>query len=65
MLNLFIAIIVSAMQSMVEEQKVQESSKIGAVVHDENLKLHQAIRDLQDEVRSLRELMQLAAIFHQ
>ena len=60
MLNLFIAIIVSAMQSMVEDQKEQETSDIGAVVHDENLQLHQAIRDLQDEVRSLRELLQRA-----
>ena len=40
MLNLFIAIIVSTMQSMVEEQKHQEASEIGAVVHDENLQLH-------------------------
>jgi voltage-gated sodium channel len=60
MLNLFIAIIVSAMQSMVEEQKGQETSNISAVVHDENLQLHQAIRDLQDEVRSLRKVMQRA-----
>ena len=58
MLNLFIAIIVSAMQSMVEEQKEQETSEIGAVVHDENLTLHQAIRDLQNEVRSLRDTLQ-------
>jgi len=61
MLNLFIAIIVSAMQSMVEDQKEQETRDIGAFVHDENLQLHQAIRDLQGEVRSLRELLQRAS----
>jgi len=58
MLNLFIAIIVSTMQSMVEEQRGLETSEIGVVVHDENLQLKAAIRDLQNEVRSLREALQ-------
>lgn len=57
MLNLFIAIIVSAMQSMVEEQKVKETEEIGAVVHDEHLQLQHTIRDLQEEVRALRETL--------
>ena len=55
MLNLFIAIIVSTMQSMVEEQKAEETREIGAVVHDENMQLHQAIQELREEVRSLRD----------
>ena len=55
MLNLFIAIIVSTMQSMVEEQKAMETEEIGAVVHDEHLQLQQTIRELRDEVRSLRD----------
>ena len=60
MLNLFIAIIVSTMQSMVEEQNAQETREIGAVVHDENLQLQQTIRELREEVRSLRESLQKA-----
>jgi len=58
MLNLFIAIIVSTMQSMVEEQGNKETSEIGAVVHDEHLQLQQALRGLQEEVRSLRTALQ-------
>jgi len=61
MLNLFIAIIVSTMQSMVEEQKELETSEISTVLHDENLQLHQAMRDLQEEVRLLREALQRAS----
>ena len=57
MLNLFIAIIVSTMQSMVEEQKIEETEEISAVVHDENLQLQHAIRELQDEVRALRDAL--------
>jgi voltage-gated sodium channel len=57
MLNLFIAIIVSTMQSMVEEQKAQETEEIGAVVHDENRQLRLAIQALHDEVRSLRDVL--------
>ena len=51
MLNLFIAIIVSTMQAMVEEQKAEETKEIEAVVHDENLQLQQAISELRKEVR--------------
>jgi len=58
MLNLFIAIIVSTMQSMVEEQSDKETSEIGAVVHNEHLQLQQALRGLQEEVRSLRTALQ-------
>ena len=57
MLNLFIAIIVSTMQSMVEEQKNAETKEISAVVHNEHQQLHQVIRELQTEVRALRETL--------
>lgn len=55
MLNLFIAIIVSTMQSMVEEQKDQETAQIGALVHDEHVSLKQEVAALRDEIRRLRE----------
>ena len=54
MLNLFIAIIVSTMQSMVEEQKEQETAAIGELVHDENIELHQELRALREEIQALR-----------
>ncbi len=57
MLNLFIAIIVSTMQSMVEEQKEEETAKIGAVVHDESLQLHRDLSALREEIRELREVL--------
>jgi len=57
MLNLFIAIIVSTMQSMVEEQKAQETAEIGARVHDENRVLHDDIKALHAEVRALRDMI--------
>jgi voltage-gated sodium channel len=55
MLNLFIAIIVSAMQSMVEEQRDQETAEIGALVHDETLELQGELRALRGEIQALRE----------
>jgi len=58
MLNLFIAIIVSAMQSMVEEQKERETTEIGAMVHDENVGLHQELGALRDEIRALRDAVE-------
>ena len=54
MLNLFIAIIVSTMQSMVEEQKDRETAEIGEIVHDENLGLHDELRALREEIHALR-----------
>lgn len=55
MLNLFIAIIVSTMQSMVEEQKQQETAEIGAIVHDEHVDLQHELRALRAEIRALRD----------
>ena len=57
MLNLFIAIIVSTMQSMVEEQKAQETAQIGELVHDENLEVHAELRALRREIQALREAL--------
>jgi hypothetical protein len=42
------------MQSMVEEQKDQETAEIGAIVHDENAGVHAELRALRDEIRALR-----------
>ena len=58
MLNLFIAIIVSTMQAMVEEQKEQETKEIGNLVHGENIALHQQIEALHQEVRELRKTLE-------
>ena len=57
MLNLFIAIIVSTMQSMVEEQKAQETAQIGELVHGENLEVHAELRALRREIQALREAL--------
>ena len=55
MLNLFIAIIVSTMQSMVEEQKDQETAEIGELVHGETVELQSELKALRSEIRALRE----------
>jgi voltage-gated sodium channel len=55
MLNLFIAIIVSTMQSMVEEQKVQETAEISELMQQENRQLHDDLRALRGEIQSLRK----------
>jgi voltage-gated sodium channel len=57
MLNLFIAIIVSTMQSMVEEQKKQETAEIGALVHDEHEALRRDMQALRDEISRLRQAL--------
>lgn len=57
MLNLFIAIIVSTMQSMVEETKERETAEIGELVHDEHLGLQSELRELRAEIRSLRDAL--------
>lgn len=57
MLNLFIAIIVSTMQSMVEEQKEQETAEIGAIVHDEHMGLREEVQALREEIQRLREAL--------
>ena len=57
MLNLFIAIIVSTMQSIVEEQRGQETAEIGELVHGENRELHAELRALRDEIAALRAVL--------
>lgn len=54
MLNLFIAIIVSTMQSMVDEENRQETEAINAAVHDDTSALIRRIDALHEEVRGLR-----------
>jgi voltage-gated sodium channel len=58
MLNLFIAIIVSTMQSMVEEQREQETAEIGELVHGENVELQEELRALRGELQALREAVE-------
>ncbi|MGB0721457.1 MAG: ion transporter [Gammaproteobacteria bacterium] len=54
MLNLFIAIIVSTMQSMVDEQSSKETGAISEVVHGDNALLLERLDTLHDEMRALR-----------
>ena len=58
MLNLFIAIIVSTMQSMVEEQNKNETEEIGRMMHDENRELQNEMRELRDEIKAMREALE-------
>lgn len=57
MLNLFIAIIVSTMQAMVDEQRDQETAEIGELVHDEHTELKKELRAARDEIAALREAL--------
>ena len=54
-LNLFIAIIVDAMQRMHEHQVEVEEQTITAVVHEENASLHAEIAALHEQTRMLQE----------
>ena len=54
-LNLFIGIIVDAMQTSQKEQHAQESNEIKAFTHEEIEALHQRFDKLQDDLKSLRE----------
>jgi len=54
-LNLFIAIIVDAMQTMHQSQLTDESKVITQVVHEENVALHAEIAALARETHALQE----------
>ncbi len=58
MLNLFVAIIVSTMQSMVEEENAVEAARIGELVREENQQLCQDLRALHAEIQSLRKALE-------
>lgn len=53
-LNLFIAIIVDAMQSMHEKALKQEEAQIAEAVHSEGVHIEQELRALREELRALR-----------
>ncbi|MFN3544256.1 MAG: ion transporter [Thiobacillus sp.] len=53
-LNLFIAIIVDAMQSMHERALKQEEVQIAEAVHSEGVYIEQELRALREELRALR-----------
>ena len=61
MLNLFIAIIVSTMQTIVEEQRGKETAEIGAIVHVEHDELQQTLDALRDEIQALRQAVERAS----
>jgi voltage-gated sodium channel len=54
-LNLFIAIIVDAMQRMHEHQVALEEQAITHAVHEENASLHAELSELRDQTRMLQE----------
>jgi len=58
MLNLFIAIIVDAMQSVQADKKQQEQTAIKEIVHSEHNQLSEEIRDLKQEIGQLKQLLQ-------
>ena len=53
-LNLFIAIIVSTMQSLSEEERREEHAIIEEVVHDESVSLRDEVRALRVEIGELK-----------
>jgi voltage-gated sodium channel len=61
-LNLFIAIIVDAMQSMHEQVVKEEEAHITEAVHSEGVHIEQELRAVREELRALRvELTQVRA----
>lgn len=54
-LNLFIAIIVDAMQRMHEHQVAVEEKTISTVVHEENASLHSELAALSQQTQMLQE----------
>ena len=58
-LNLFIAIIVSTMQSLAEEERREEHTIIEEVVHDESTLLRDEVRALRSEIGELKAALAL------
>ena len=57
MLNLFIGIIVNTMQSIHEQQSVQEIHAVEAVVHEDTSQISQQIQKLETEILTLQQLL--------
>jgi voltage-gated sodium channel len=57
MLNLFIAIIVSTMQAMVEEQSGRETAEISELVHEDHRSLQAELEALRSEIRALHDTL--------
>ncbi len=57
MLNLFIAIIVSTMQSITTEQSIEEQANIEQVVHSEHTQLQSELQALRLEIQALRNAL--------
>ena len=58
MLNLFIAIIVDAMQSVQANKKEQETADVDELVQDEQQQLRSEIRELKSDIQELKSLLQ-------
>jgi voltage-gated sodium channel len=56
-LNLFIAIIVDAMQTMHEQVVKREEAEITEVLHSEGTHIEQELRAVREELRSLRTML--------
>lgn len=54
MLNLFIAVIVNAMQSLHDEEKQEVNDELRAVAHDEAASVLAELKRLREEVNALR-----------
>ncbi|MBW6521674.1 MAG: ion transporter [Desulfoarculaceae bacterium] len=57
MLNLFIAVIVEAMQSQVQVAQAHQLEEIGAIADEKESELHQDIDKLRSEIRELKEIL--------
>ncbi len=57
MLNLFIAVIVEAMQSQAQAAQAAQMAEIEAIADEKELELHQDIAKLRTEIRELKELL--------
>ncbi|MFH7320772.1 ion transporter [Desulfurivibrio sp. D14AmB] len=57
MLNLFIAVIVEAMQSQSQAAQARQMAEIEAIAEEKELELHQDIGKLRAEIRELRKLL--------
>ena len=59
MLNLFIAIIVNTMQTMHDSTHMQEQAAIEDAVHNEGVNLEKQLEALHEELREIKELVNL------
>jgi voltage-gated sodium channel len=58
MLNLFIAIIVNAMQTQTEQETEKTVAAVETATHQVDVHLHADIKKIEAEIRTLREIVE-------